>query len=79
MNILRFLFLVLTAPIVILYPFFLIDKIRRPEYKNLGYEEYASIGLIVILLAAADYYILKEIFQLAAEKQQRLTMYMAKL
>ena len=71
MKILRFLFLMLTAPIVILYPFFLIDRIKNSEYKNLDYEEYVWIGLVVILLATADYYILKRFFKWLQKSDNR--------
>ena len=60
MNILRVLFLIVTVPIIFLYFLALADKIARPNFKNLPYEDYGWIGLVVLVLIVIDILILRK-------------------
>jgi hypothetical protein len=63
-----FLFIAFQLPIVIFYFVFLIDKIRRPNFKNLNWSDFAWIGVVIAVLILVDVLIIKRIARGASNR-----------
>ncbi len=55
------IFLCLTILIAFAYFFALYDKISRPNFKNLSYEDYGMIGVLIVIFLICDFFILKRL------------------
>jgi hypothetical protein len=56
-----FLFIAFQLPIVIFYFAFLIDKIRRPGFKNLNWSDFAWTGAAIAVLILIDVLFIKRV------------------
>lgn len=56
------IFLVVSVFLMILYVAALVDKILRPQFKNLPMEDYTWLGLIMTVFLIIDIFIIKRLF-----------------
>ena len=61
-------FLILTSLLVIIYVGLLLDKITRPHYKNMNWEQARYFGLLALVFATLDILIVRRFIKLGNKK-----------
>jgi hypothetical protein len=56
-----FLFVAIQLPFILFYIGLLVEKIRRPGFKNLNWEDFFWIGAVLLVFVLFDVWILKRI------------------
>ncbi len=56
-----FLFIAVQSPFLIFYLVLLIDKLKRPGFKNLNWDELVWMGATFVVLIFIDVWIIKKI------------------
>ncbi|GEO06993.1 hypothetical protein AAE02nite_46570 [Adhaeribacter aerolatus] len=70
-NILSVIFIVYTGLLIIVYFGSLYEKIVRPEYKNLDFEGFFLLGLVVLFLLFIDVILVKRLIMRIKSKEQK--------
>lgn len=63
------IFLVISIFLMVVYVAALVDKILRPQFKNLPMEDYTWLGLIMMVFLVIDIFIIKRLFRGGSEEQ----------
>ena len=58
-NVGLFLFFTFSTFFIIIYFWFLYDKISRPTFKNMDTNDFILFGVVVVALMTADFFILR--------------------
>lgn len=58
-NISFFFFTLLIGLMTFVYGFLLFDKINRPTFKNLSYEQFTWYGIVMLLLVSLDIFMIR--------------------
>ncbi|SHH97590.1 hypothetical protein SAMN04488109_6400 [Chryseolinea serpens] len=64
------IFFCFTGLLITLYIWALSNKIAHPGYKNLSYEGYTWVGLVMLTFAAADFFILRRFIRSLKKRGQ---------
>lgn len=64
------IFLCFTGFLIALYIWALSDKIAHPGFKNLSYEGYTWVGLVMLTFAVADFFILRRFVRSLKKRRQ---------